>query len=142
MDTFYFRYNKISQKPFLLETTRITYNELTIVVKGELFYLINGETVSVKAGDCLFLKPGMRRQRLKSEQAEYVSFNFYDSRRFNLPTLFSNVLSAEIKMLITICSEIYFKQFAWEKKINKALDLLFALLEDKYAALDENPIIV
>lgn len=142
MNIFYFRYNKLSQKPFALEKTLIYYNELTVVLKGELSYLIDEKPILVKAGECLYLRPGTLRERLSSEQAEYLSFNFYGGNTVNLPTLFSNALSTEIKMLFTVCSEIYSKHLVWIDKINKALELIVSLLEDKYASRDENPIII
>ena len=142
METFYFRHNKLSQKPILLKKVTIYYYELTVVLKGELLYKIGNKSVLVKAGDCLYLKPGMVRQRVNDNQAEYLSFNFYDSRAFNLPTHFNNALSTEIKILLTVCDEIYLKHFDWSDKIGKALELIFALLEGRYASLDENPIIV
>ena len=142
METFYFRHNKLSQKPLLLKKLPVHYHELTVVLKGELSYVINNKDILVKAGDCLYLKPGMVRQRTKDDQAEYLSFNFYSVRDFQLPTYFADALSAEIKILLTVCDEIYVKHFDWSDKISKALELIFALLESRYAALDENPIIV
>jgi len=142
MNIFYFRYNKLSQKPFALEKTLIYYNELTVVLKGELSYLIDEKPILVKAGECLYLRPGTLRERLSSEQAEYLSFNFYGGNTVKLPTLFSNAISTEIKMLFTVCSEIYSKHLVWIDKINKALELIVSLLEDKYASRDENPIII
>lgn len=142
MDIIYFRHNKLSQKIFLLDNSRICYSELTIVIKGELCYLINGERFSVKAGDCLYLKPSMMRQRLDSEKAEYLSFNFHDTRFFDIPTLFHNTLSSEIKMLINVCDEIHLKYIEWSGRIGKVLDLILTLLEDKYASVDDNPIVI
>ena len=142
MKTFYFRHNKLSQKPLILKKQPIHYYELTVVLKGELSYVINNKPILVKAGDCLYLKPGMIRQRINDDQAEYLSFNFYDSRAFNLPTHFSDALSTEIKILLTVCDEIYLKHFDWSDKIGKALELIFTLLEGRYASLDENPIII
>jgi AraC-like DNA-binding protein len=79
------------------------------------------------------------RQRLYSENAEYISFNFYDVIPRLLPTHFIDAVSAEIKMLLTVCDEIFLKHVDWPHKIDKALELIFYLLEDRYASIDENP---
>lgn len=141
MRIFYFRHNSLSQKPYSLENSIMHFNELTIVIKGELSYIIDGQPFIVKAGDCLYLKTGTLRQRLESKQAEYISFNFYDDVAFDLPTHLPNSLCAEIKMLLAVCDEIYLKSFNWADKLDKALELILYVLEDGLTSLDEKPVI-
>ena len=142
MNTFYFRHNDSTQPAPAITSTRINYNDLTFVIKGSLKYEINGETIKVNAGDCIFIAQGNNRVREPGEICEYISFNFYNAPPSTLPAYMPNVISRDIKLLFAVCDEIYSKYHDWFNKIDKTLELLLKLLEDKLSAREENPVIV
>ena len=67
--------NRVSRVRRLNDT--VNYCDLTFVFSGELRYVVDGQAVTVKAGDGIFIPPGSRRVRQASEQeAHYFSMNF------------------------------------------------------------------
>ncbi len=119
---------------------KISFNELTFVLKGQLDYEIDGKPYSVKDGDCVYLKSGSIRKRHKSNVCNYISFNFYEDTALDLPALITDCISAEIKLLFNVCDEIYSKYYDWVEKIDFALNLIIKLLFDRVKARAENPI--
>lgn len=142
MNTFYYRHNKYTQRPQPIPCDTIPFNELTIAIKGQLKYEVDGESYTVNGGDCLFIKSGQTRMRKKSEQCDYVSFNFYDNVYIDLPVHISDCVTSEIKLILSVCDQIYLKYNNWFNKVDKALELIFNLLKDKISSLEENPVII
>jgi len=65
---------------------RIPYVDLTLVIDGKLHYRLNGEEITVKAGDAILFPKGAVRERLQAEgRATYASFNVAFSDEFSLP---------------------------------------------------------
>ncbi|MBQ7349139.1 MAG: helix-turn-helix transcriptional regulator [Clostridia bacterium] len=141
MNINYYRHNKNVLKVLAIENSRINFNELTFAIKGELIYTINNATVTVKAGDAVFLPEGSVRHRSSTNAADYVSFNFTGSAP-NLPTHLENCLTGEIKLLITLCDEIYAKYSEWKSKISDATSLILKLLNEKLSSREENPVVL
>lgn len=141
MNALYYRHNKSSQSPKAILRNVIDFNELTIVLKGELIYEVNGQTYVIKKGDYIYIKSNSIRSRKEGTQADYVSFNFYKDIE-NLPTHVSDCITNEIKLMLGVCDEIYSKYNDWFDKIDKALDLIITLLKNKVVSLEENPIIL
>ncbi len=142
MKTFYYRHNDISMPAPQIICTHIAYNDLTIVLKGNLKYKIDGKTINVSSGDCIYITHGSTRTRECSEQCEYVSFNFYDTPSETLPIYIPNILSRDVKLMISACDEVYSKYHDWFDKIDKALELLIILIKSKLSSQEENPIIL
>lgn len=142
MNVIYYRHNKYDEKPHDIELGEISFNELTFVIKDQLTYSVNGEEFTVKENDCIFLKSGSKRKREKSEFCDYVSFNFNGDLDTDFPVYLHDCLSTEIKLLISVCDEIFSKCHDWSDKINTALNLIFKLLKDRLSAQKENPVIV
>ena len=69
MDTIDLRYYNyhINVRPRHVTRNVIPYYDLTIVLGGVLLYVDRGETVELKAGDFILIRPGEYRQRLDSE---------------------------------------------------------------------------
>ena len=141
MQTIYYRHKKLNQQTYKLCKSPISFNDLTIVLKGELHYQINDKDIIVKSGDCLFLNAGTVRQRTPIGQSEYVSFNFYGNTA-DLPLITHDVLSEEIKLLLMLCDEIYQKHYDWCDKIDCSLLLIIKLLQDKLKQLEETPMVI
>ena len=142
MKTSYYRHNKPIKKSHPILSGRISFNELTFVIKGNLKYVIDGTAIKVNAGDCIYLPAGCLRQREPAELTDYVSFNFGNAPKIQLPTLIENCLNGEINLLITLCDELYSKYFDWNDKIDTTLELIIKLLGEKISSNEENPTIV
>lgn len=80
--------------------------------------------------------------RKKSDQCDYVSFNFYDNVDADLPVCITDCVTSEIKLILSVCDQIYLKYNNWFNKVDKALELIFNLLKDKISSLEENPVII
>ena len=142
MNVFYYRHNRADETPHVIEHSNISFNELTFVLKGELKYCVNGEIIKVKEKDCIFIKKDSTRERRQSPFCDYISFNFKKPLNVDLPPLFENCISGEIKLLFSVCDEIVAKYYEWTDKIETALKLIVNILTDKLSTNEENPTIV
>ncbi len=120
IELIYYRHNS-QEKHAELNKTKINFNELTFVLKGQLNYTINGENFSVVAGDVIFVRSGSVRYREKAENTDYVSFNFLSNDNFELPLILKGGTSDVIYQIIITFDSIY-------KYTNNLLDERFSLL--------------
>ena len=120
IELIYYRHNNLFPQAEMVRT-KIYFNELTIVLKGELNYTVNGEKISLCSGDVIFVKAGSIRQREKVENSDYVSFNFVSQDEFDLPSVLKNGTSDVILQLIDTFDLIY-------KYTTNLLDERFTLL--------------
>ena len=102
----YYRHNK-NGKPAFIQTAKINFYELTIVLSGKLEYAVNQKKVSACSGDMVFLPNGCERFRETSKlNVDYVSFNFFCNECPSLPYYIENIVSNKIHLLIKACDEI------------------------------------
>ncbi len=142
MDVFYYRHNKANEKPHDVIERKISFNELTFVLRGELNYVIDGKKLKVEENACVFVSSGSYRQREKTDFCEYVSFNFYTPLAYKLPKILPNCISDEIKTLLVLCDDIMVKYNEWTDKIGSALELIVKLLQDAISHSDKNPVTI
>lgn len=102
----YYRHN-VNHKQIEIPKYKINYNDLTIVLKGELNYIIDGKRITLSSGDGIFVKAGSFRERKAVDSADYVSFNFKGDFNFNLPTYLTSVASSVVCNLISAIDSIY-----------------------------------
>ena len=104
----YYSHN-VNVKPKHIRRGRITYYDLTIVLRGVLNYVVHDAVVALHAGDFILLRPNSDyRQRLNSPvTSEYVSFNFVtDMDLSSVPTVSEGALNEEIKALLNACDSL------------------------------------
>ena len=142
MKTFYYRHNLYGEKPHEIAHSKINFSEITFVIKGRLDYEINGQVVTIKENDCIYLSPGNYRSRHPLSQCDYASFNFDGDASSLLPMHIPDCLNSEIKLLINLCDVFMNKHFDWSNKIDSVLELIIKLLNDKLSVSEENPIII
>ena len=140
MNTFFYRHHKFNEKPHIIILEKIPFNELTFVLKGQLDYEIDGKQYSIKDGDAIYLKSGSLRKRNTTSKCDYISFNFYDDMEINLPIHITECISEEIKLLFSVCDQIYFKYYDWFEKFDIVLNLIIKLLSERIKARSEKPI--
>lgn len=116
----------ISQKP-------IPYYDLTMVIKGELDYVIDGEKIHLESGDLIFIPDGATRARLESrEAADYISFNFTCDREIKLPLHLKNAVHSDALLLVAAYDKIGVSPYFDNKEKNEhLLACLVAVLEDR-----------
>ena len=120
IELIYYRHNnKLPQAE--ISKNKISFNELTFVLKGQLIYTINGKKTPLSSGDVIFVKSGSVRSREKVENTDYVSFNFLSSDDFDLPLILKGGMSDVIYQIIGVFDSIY-------KYTANLLDERFSLL--------------
>ena len=127
IDLLYFNHN-VNVKPRHISYGRIPYYDLTVVLKGELTYVVRNEAITLKAGDFILIRPRDEyRQRLDgSIVSEYVSFNFNTDMDLNVvPTVSQGGLTDEMKLLLSACDGLY----STGKDLSKIAYLLGSLLQ-------------
>jgi AraC-like DNA-binding protein len=118
------------------------YNEITIVLKGELNYLINGESVTVSPCDVIFVKRGSDRQREAVNQAEYISFNFISDIDYNLPLLLKGGVNDVLHQIISTFISIYkLTSNLKDERFSLLLSLLIKQLEVQRILQTEPPLV-
>ena len=108
MKIVYYKHNKNASMPEMLPV-KIAFNELTLLLSGNIEYSFNGEKVLLKSGDAVFGKINSVRARKQLSSCDYVSFNFIsdtENDTFNLPLFMENGVTAAIKFLLSACDEI------------------------------------
>lgn len=120
IELIYYRHNnKLPQAE--ITKNRISFNELTFVLKGQLDYTINGKKTPLSSGDVIFVKSGSVRYREKVENTEYVSFNFLSDQDLDLLDVLKGGTSEVIYQIISVFDSIY-------KYTTNLLDERFSLL--------------
>ena len=116
-----------------LNKTKITYNDLTIVLGGRLEYTISGRSYTVNPMDILFVKRGDSRERhITEDVSEYVSFNFITDEPIDLPTLMTGYLSPEINMLISVIDSLQENKVVnFDVAYKRLIESIVAILEAK-----------
>ncbi len=100
---YYKYYNAKTAKA--IAPSKIPFYDFTIVFGGELNYEINGESVTVREGDCILMPPQSLRKRAFGEKlTEYVSFNFLTKDAVELPLVTRNAVKNEIKHIVYACN--------------------------------------
>ena len=138
----YFRHNKWGNPAHIIQANRITFDELTIVIKGELTYEINGKTLILKEGDGIFLKRGDVRKRNPALSCDYVSFNFEGDNTIDLPTFLPACVSNEVKLALNVCDGIFDKHYNVKSSICLALELIINLLVEQIKTQSDHPIAI
>ena len=142
MNTFYYRHNKLNKYAYQIPSSKIDYNELTIVLKGTLNYEVDKKPWALNSGDAVFIRKDSIRAREQSNDVDYVSFNFNGNVDFFIPNRITDCVNSEINLLITVCDGIYSKYFNWQNKIDGVLKVIFSLIREKLHSREENPIVL
>ena len=113
--------------------TKLTYNDLTIVIGGRLEYKIGERSYTVGPSDILFVKRGESRERMTSDTvSEYVSFNFIADEEINLPTLMSGHMTQDITMLISVIDSLQDNRIInIDEAYKRIIESIIAILQAK-----------
>lgn len=138
----YVRHNQNALAPEI-GSSPIFFDELTLVLKGELLYSVNGEETPLSDGDAIWIRSGSIRARKPSaEPADYISFNFQADEPLELPTLLRDSLSNDIRLLLASCDEILQKYYPnHEEQITHLLCCLLLTLQNHWKRKSLHPLV-
>lgn len=122
----------------------ISYYELTMVFRGSLTYRVNGQPMTVQAGDALYMPKGTLRYRADSPDcADYISFNFDTDTPPRLPTLIRGGVDRQVRLLVEVFDEVSTRQYLDNReKICHILSCILLALADQVRTAQYNPITV
>ncbi len=127
-----------------ISSSVIPYYDLTLLLRGKMEYIINGERVSLRSGDVICMPPGTLRERKEgAERSDYVSFNFVTSDPVLLPLKTENAVAKDVVLLISAYDELRRQSFYDGKEKNThLLACLLLTLEDRLKEIRTNPLVV
>ncbi len=123
--------------PILLNDRKMNFNDLTFVRSGELSYIINEKSFTVKAGEAMYCPTGARRYRFKGTQsADYFSVNFKcaPEEKLDLPYHIKDALTPEIEEYFKNIMKLVDRTGEYDKFKCDAYTSLIA-----YATLERKP---
>lgn len=138
----YIRHNK--HAPALsIPPDPISFEDLTLVLKGTLEYKIDHQSVILHDGDAILIPSGAMRERKESkEDTDYISFNFRCDEEHALPLLMEGILTNELRLLIALCDEINQKYYPdHEEPISHLLATLLVTLKNHFKRQSLHPLI-
>lgn len=124
--------------PILLNDRKLNFNDLTFVRQGELTYIINEKSFTVKAGEAMYCPAGARRYRFRgTEKADYFAVNFKcaPEETLDLPYHIENALTDEIEGYIKNIMKYNDRVGEYDKFKRDAYTALIA-----YATLERKPV--
>lgn len=140
LNLFYARHNK-GRPSTAINHQFISYYELTVVLRGSLHYEVNGECVTVGAGDAVFINPNSVRTRPIENDVDYVSFNFRSNDVFALPLHVKNGINGDARLIIEAFDRINSDGRPMDSEINVCLlSALIALLEEAVEREGQSPL--
>ena len=129
MEVFYFTHNRSNSRSAIPER-KILHYDITFLLSGEMHWRIDGEERVIHSGDILLIDAGSVTSREPLSGCDYFSFNFYSDEENELPSLMSDMLTSEVRMLLSACEEVWgiLRDF---EVISSLLDSLLKLLKRK-----------
>ena len=120
----------------------IRYYDLTLSLKGSLYYKINGAPVVLTQGDVLCLPPGSARERDEGEErSDFISFNFLCTDEIALPIKIEKAIGNDTLLLIAAYDELCRHPYLDNKeKTTHLLSCILLILEDKVKQTKYNPL--
>lgn len=141
VDLIYVRHN-VNGHALEIKSAPIGFHDLTILIKGKLNYVIDGENISLDSRDVIFIPKGSDRMRKASEEpADYISFNFTCDGEVRLPKRLPDAVHSTALLLIAAYDKMNTIPFVDHKEKNEhLLSCLISLLEDRANKPSFNPI--
>ena len=107
---------------------KLPFDTLTVLLKGEMVYHVNGERVELHDGDIIFLKKGMVRTRDEVRASHYVSYNFSGENCDFLPILSQGIFSDAARHIVFAYDEI--RKTTYDLSDFRLVSLFRALIEE------------
>lgn len=132
----------LSRCPKIVEK-QIDYYDFTFVFEGEMVYIIDGQKITLRKNDAIFLKPGtVRGREASTAPVAYASFNFLTAPETAFPfeSYMSDCITDNIRKLVHLFPGTHRAgySYAQQKCTNMLNYILFELLD--HAALHTNDV--
>ncbi len=138
----YYRHN-LQTPPLPIPPNKISFDELTLVIKGTMHYVIDGAKILLEKGDIIYIPKGSIRHRLLGESADYVSLNFVDNSPLALPLFIKDGLTEIVHYLIrTFDSIIEYTTNLQDERFQLLLSCLIKQLEKQCEFQSELPLVL
>lgn len=141
IEVVYYRHN-LNHAQAEISKHKMNFDELTIVLKGELTYTVNGKKITLSSGDGVYIKSGSVRQRKPILCADYVSFNFKSDVDFDLPIFLNNIASDVVCDLINAFDSVHqYTSNLEDKRFSLLLECLLKQIEVQRTIELEPPLV-
>ena len=138
----YARHNK-GQPCLAMDHQRISYFDLTVVLRGSIKYVVDGESYLVEGGDAILIRPNSVRSRPVESGVDYISFNFRTDDEILFPTHLKGALGSEARLLIDVYDRTSEELYGASTEANAhLLACLISILEEKSKREELNPLTV
>lgn len=121
----------------------INFDDLTLVLKGQMIYCIDNEKYVLNEGDAIFVKQGSLRGRTASTTpVDYISFNFLNySDKF--PIHLNSIISTEIKILIRAIDEIVKNNFFdQQEQLSRIIECIIIQIQNNLSLKNTNKLVL
>lgn len=117
---------------------------INVLLSGELHYIIDGVTFSMKASDAIFMRPNCHRIRLAGDQPAHfciIRFRVESGEAPDFPTLLSDCVTEELKELLFLGDKIMKDRTGHhtEEKLSHILELVLLTLQESLEKESRNP---
>lgn len=131
-----------------IKRSKIDFYDFSFILRGEVEYIINGESVVLRENDAILLPPGTYRARCRcSSDVHFVSFNFaankgsVPSTKYYLP----DTVNREMRLLCAVFSESHISSYYHH--VQKMTNILNCLLLELFESIafrtnDENVVAI
>lgn len=113
---------------------KINYYDFTFMLKGEMTYIVDGKSYTIRENDAILIKPGSMRERiLPTEPVKYVSFNFtvFDDSVIPKQTYLRDIISHDIRALVSVFSAAHISDiYATREKVINILNYILLEIRD------------
>ncbi len=141
----YYRHNFYGAY-FPVAKRKSDFGDLTLLIKGNLHYVVDGEHFYLSEGDALYIESNTEHERLyDNKPADYVSFNFKTSLsgEFFKTGIIKGCITSEIKSLIKLCdANNLSKTENFENKEQLIISLILYLLKEKLVTTPESKTVI
>lgn len=138
----YIRHNKHTPA-VAISSAPISFEDLTVVIKGTLEYTIDHQSITLHDGDAILIPKGALRKRKESGgDTDYISFNFKSDEPLDLPLVIRDALTSEIRLLVALCDDIYQKYYPdHEEPIEHLLATILVTMKNNLKRQSIHPLI-
>lgn len=136
MKLIYYRHS-VNSIPVKLNKCKMDFAEITVVLKGQMQYVINGKKHVLRSNDIIYIPQGFIRERLNSDSLlNYASFNFIAGNDKETETIvYANAVNNVVKNIIATCDSV---REITSSRSDERLLLLLQCLRQQLATQNKN----
>ena len=134
----YYRHNH-TQPCVAISKEYCYYQELTLVLKGEIHYAVNDVPYTLHAGDAIYIPDSHVRSRLESNNVDYVSFNFHATEKLFSSFYLKDCIEEVSRSLVRVFDCVFARTInLQDPRFISLLESLILQLRTEYSSNVEN----